>query len=206
MAPPRRWPTGGSERRARKASTAPSQRGPATASAMAPGSRSEYRVKSSRLVEGALHAGLKGRNGFGRHFLSERCKLLGLRSEAFDLLAHVRNRQLEELGRRCYGNQAARKVEGGIGIVVHHFKQSEIEVGTALGGCRHGPLEDLGAFFGCCFRFLERLLSVCAVLLCVLSGCLASSCLGPAGSTIRGGILGSLPLGGGDTLSHGEIS
>ena len=88
------------------ASTAPSPGGGA-------GKPIKIPVKSRHLVEGALHAGPKRRNGFGRHFLSESCKLLGLLSEAFDLQSHVRNRQLEEFRkamlRQSAGEQSRRR-------------------------------------------------------------------------------------------------
>ena len=54
--------------------------------------------------------------------------MLGLFGEAFELLARLRNRQFEKFRGRCHGNQPPSKVEGGIGIVAHHFKQAEVEV------------------------------------------------------------------------------
>src|SRR5260370_35982222 len=96
MAPSQRLPTRECERHAPRQARSPPK--------SEEGVRQSVRG-SSHLVEGAHHAGLKGGNGLGRHFLSERCQGLGLFGEAFELLARLRNRQFYEFRGRWHGNE-----------------------------------------------------------------------------------------------------
>src|SRR6188508_664391 len=74
-------------------------------------------LKSARQPERLGYTVADRLGGCGHDFLRERRKLLDLRRRKFELLALMRERQLEHFGRRLRLEYAVRKIERRIGVL-----------------------------------------------------------------------------------------
>ena len=122
------------QRRAREASTAPSQFS-ATASAMAREANHNTQYNQATLLKVPSHAGLKGHNGFGRGFRAN-CGFLSMLGGVLPTCWHMWATD----GSGSAGNVAAisRRAKSKAELVLSPgFQRSEIEIGTAD---RHRPL------------------------------------------------------------------